>query len=206
MNEASRRLARCAAALLLLLAAAACESTPRNLVVLLPEADGHIGQVTVTAGGHSTVLDSAGAATGLDAPNAGPGAVFRLEEDKWDSIFKSAIAAQPTPPVSFTLYFLTDKTRMVRASRALFPEILAEIRRRAAPDVSIIGHTDRTGPETYNEPLSRRRARIILADLVKAGVDPHIIDYSWYGEKNPVVPTPDGVAEPRNRRVEVIVR
>ena len=206
MAERPKRLVRSAAALFLLVMAAACESTPRNLVVLLPGADGRVGQVTVTTAGGSTVLKTASAATGLDAGNAEPGEVFRLEDDKLDSIFKSAIAAQPTPPTSFTLYFRTGKTRMVRSSQALWPEILAEIQRRTVPDISIIGHTDRTGPDAYNEPLSRRRARIIRRNLVKAGVDIGIIDSSWHGEKNPIIPTPDGVAERRNRRVEIIVR
>lgn len=206
MSERARRLTKMGAALFLLVMAAACETTPRNMVVLLPETDGSVGQVTVTAAGRSTVLNTAGAATGLDTPSDGPAKIFLLNEDQLDPNFKLAIAAQPQPPVSFILYFLTGKTRMVPSSQARFPSILAEIRRRSTPDVSIIGHTDRAGPAAYNEPLSRRRAKIIRADFVKAGIDTRIIDYSWHGEKNPVVRTPDGVAERRNRRVEIIVR
>ena len=84
--------------------------------------------------------------------------------------------------------------------------LLSEIRRRKSPDIGIVGHTDRTGSDTYNEPLSRRRAGKIRDRLVKAGIESAIIDISWHGENNPIVRTPDGVAESRNRRVEIIVR
>ncbi len=206
MTKRTVQLTKSVAVMLLLLATAACESTPRDLIVLLPEADGKVGQVTVTTAGGSTTLSSASAATRLNSSNQAPGQVFQIKDENVDSICKSAIAAQPKPPTTFTLYFRTDRTRMTRPSNALWPNILAEIESRTAPDISIIGHTDRTGPESYNEPLSRRRARVIHKRLVKAGVDPDIIDYSWHGEKNPIIQTPDGAPERRNRRVEVIVR
>lgn len=206
MSEWKAWLARTGTGVFLLAMATACETTPRNLVVLLPEADGGVGEVTVTTAGGVTTLRTAGAATGFDAPKEAPPAIFTLEGEKLGSIFKSAIAAQPTPPTSLTLYFRTGRTRMARSSRALWPTILAEIRSRTAPDISIIGHTDRAGPDNYNERLSRRRARIIRRRLVKAGIDTDIIDFSWHGEKNPIIRTRDGVSERRNRRVEIIVR
>ena len=189
-----------------MVAGAACETTPRNLVVLLPEADGSLGEVTVKTARGTTVLNSARAATRLDTETSAPGQIFTMAEDDLDSIFRSAIAAQPAPPKTFTLYFRTGRTQMVAASRAQWPEIVAEIKGRRVPDVSIVGHTDRAGPEAFNEPLSRRRADIIRRNLIKAGIDAAIIEYSWHGENNPVVKTPDGVHERRNRRVEIIVR
>lgn len=198
--------ARTISPVLLILILAACDPTPRNLVVLLPDAEGKVGEVTVTTDGGITVLKTAGATTEFDTGNTPPSEPFNLTVDKLEAIFKPAIAAQPTPPISFTLYFRTGRTRMAAASQALWPTILAEIQSRPVPDISIIGHTDRVGPDTYNEPLSRRRARIIHKDLVKAGIDASIIDYSWHGEKNPIILTQDGVAERRNRRVEIIVR
>ena len=206
MSEWKAWLVRTATGVFLLAMTTACETTPRNLVVLLPEADGGVGEVTVTTAGGVTTLKTAGAATGFDAPKEAPPATITLEDEKLGSIFKSAISAQPTPPTGFTLYFRTGKTRMARSSEALWPTILAEIRSRAAPDVSIIGHTDRAGPDNYNERLSRRRARVIRKRLVKAGIDTGIIEFSWHGEKNPIIRTPDDVSERRNRRVEIFVR
>ena len=192
-----KRITTFAAGIVLLALAASCSQTPGTLVVLLPEDDGTVGKVSVTTAGGTTTLDTAGAA---------PGEVFQIKTERIDSIFERAIAAQPTPPVSFILYFRTGKTRMTVASRGQWPEILAEIRRRKTPDIGIVGHTDRAGPDAYNEPLSRRRAATIQKRLVKAGIEPDIIDISWHGENNPMIQTPDGVNERRNRRVELIVR
>lgn len=206
MTDSPGPLLRVAMGLLLLIIPAACESTPRNLVVLLPEPNGKVGQVTVNTAGGSTILKTAGAATRIESANAGPSEIFQIKDERVQSIFNSAIKAQPIPPMSFTLYFYTDSVRMKAASLAIWPGILSEIRRRKAPDVGLIGHTDRAGLDAYNEPLSRRRADMIRRRLVKEGVGSHVIDISWHGEKNPNVKTPDGVSEPRNRRVDVIVR
>jgi outer membrane protein OmpA-like peptidoglycan-associated protein len=205
-TDARKRLARAIVAITLMLGVAACSQGPKNLVVLLPEADGKVGEVSVTTAGGSTTLNAAGAATEVDSSAAAPGQVFQIEGDRVDTVFQPAISAQPTPPVAFTLYFRTGRTRMTRSSRARIKEILAEIERRDAPDIGIVGHTDRAGPTTYNEPLSRRRATIVRNLLVRAGIDSGIIEISWHGENNPIIETADGVNERRNRRVEVIVR
>ncbi len=205
-TDRRKRITTCASCIVLLALVASCSQTPDNLVVLLPEDDGTVGKVSVTTASGTTTLDTAGAATGLDSATAAPGKVFRIETKRINSIFESAIAAQPTPPVSFILYFRTGKTRMTASSRGQWSNILAEIRRRKSPDIGIVGHTDRAGPDAYNEPLSRRRAAIIQKRLVKAGIEPGIIDISWHGENNPIVQTPDGINERRNRRVELIVR
>ena len=42
--------------------------------------------------------------------------------------------------------------------------------------------------------------------LIGLGVGPDIIRIFSHGEGNPLIPTPDDVPEPRNRRVEVLVR
>ena len=42
--------------------------------------------------------------------------------------------------------------------------------------------------------------------LIGRGLDPALIEVDSHGEANPLIPTSDGVADPRNRRVEVFVR
>jgi outer membrane protein OmpA-like peptidoglycan-associated protein len=42
--------------------------------------------------------------------------------------------------------------------------------------------------------------------MVARGVDGKIIEVANHGKGNPLIPTPDGVAEPRNRRVEINIR
>jgi outer membrane protein OmpA-like peptidoglycan-associated protein len=77
---------------------------------------------------------------------------------------------------------------------------------RNSADISINGHTDSAGDDAYNYKLSLRRAEHILRLLEKLGIDPDIVVTNSHGEGNPLVPTADNVYEPRNRRVEVIIR
>lgn len=70
----------------------------------------------------------------------------------------------------------------------------------------MIGHTDRSGAKEFNMALSRRRAQRVRDLLVAEGIAPAAIRLAFHGEGNPLIPTADNVPEPRNRRVEVIVR
>ena len=68
------------------------------------------------------------------------------------------------------------------------------------------GHADRSGSPAYNQRLSQRRADNVAAELVRQGVSRNEIVVSAYGETRPLVPTADGVREPQNRRVEIVLR
>lgn len=69
--------------------------------------------------------------------------------------------------------------------------------------VKISGHADRSGPEAYNMRLAERRADAVREAFVAAGVSPISIVTGSRGESESAVPTPDGVKEPGNRRVEI---
>ena len=71
--------------------------------------------------------------------------------------------------------------------------------------ISINGHADRAGTETYNMDLSERRARFVMKALEEAGVPAKLMQYFAFGETDPAVPTADGVREPKNRRVEIYI-
>ena len=180
---------------------AGCAS--RTTVVLLPEAHGRDTAVTVTRGGGSVVLDQP-----YEAVREG---VFGLREfqstpQEVTSQFGPALAAQPARAATFTLYFVEGKDVLTDESRQLVETSLAEIARRPVPDVLVIGHTDLVGTHPSNDALSRQRAELIRNELIRLGVAAENIEVVARGKRDPVVPTPDGVAEPRNRRVEVIVR
>jgi outer membrane protein OmpA-like peptidoglycan-associated protein len=78
--------------------------------------------------------------------------------------------------------------------------------RRPAPEIAVIGHTDRVGSVQSNDALSLRRAQRIRDDMGKLGVPVDQIQVAGRGEREPLVATEDEVAEPRNRRVEISVR
>ncbi|HNB29145.1 MAG TPA: OmpA family protein [Alphaproteobacteria bacterium] len=185
---------------------AACSQTPDNLVVLLPEADGSVGSVVVTSTAGTQTLNEAGQATGVDAAGEKPVAPFVLPEEELQKTFGAAIAAQPKLPEVFILYFETGGAVLTPDSAGQLPDVVAAVKARPVPDISVVGHTDRVGTDAVNVPISIERANTVRDLLVKEGIDPAIIEVTSHGEENPLIPTADEVAEPRNRRVEVTVR
>jgi OOP family OmpA-OmpF porin len=71
--------------------------------------------------------------------------------------------------------------------------------------ITVTGHTDRSGPASYNMALSLRRANAVKEALVHDGVPASAIKVIGKGETQPLLPTDDGVREPQNRRVEIMV-
>lgn len=187
---------------LLALQLAAC-ATPQGSVVLLPERDGRDSAVLVDQGGRRLALAQPYA--GARLTSAGP-APQTWTAESVRSRFGAALAAQPLPPARFTLYFIEGKDEFTEASRQVIDGIFAEIARRPVPDVQVIGHTDTVGSDAVNDPLSRQRAEVVRNALLARGVAADNVVAIGRGKREPVVATADGVAEPRNRRVEIQVR
>lgn len=189
--------------ILLLLASCAC---PKNVFVLLPDSDGSVGAIELTNEKGSVLVDKAGEGLTVAGPDSPPLSAKPMSQAKIEQIFKAALAAEPLPSESFLLYFESGSTSLTARSRELIPQIIASIKVRESADVSVIGHTDRAGSKLYNLKLSSRRAENIRDLLVEQGVNPECLQVSSHGEGNPLVATSDNVAEPKNRRVEVVVR
>jgi len=178
----------------------------KTRVVLLPEADGTVGKLSVTAGGETVMLDTAydsAEAVDLEKPAEKTGVLDKAEVNKE---FSSALAAQPLPPVTYILNFEFGTAVLTKASMAMVPEILDSIRARKMVEISVSGHTDRVGPAAVNKKLAAVRAEQMAEILMENGVPESSIVVESHGEGNPLVPTADGVAEPKNRRVEVVIR
>jgi outer membrane protein OmpA-like peptidoglycan-associated protein len=86
-------------------------------------------------------------------------------------------------------------------------DVLATLVKAMSPcgwtTLTITGHADRSGTDAYNLDISQRRARNIAAMVTADGVPASAVTVQAKGESMPAVPTPDGVREPMNRRVEV---
>ncbi|MDB6002308.1 MAG: OmpA/MotB domain protein [Rhizobacter sp.] len=209
MHSAFLSVRTVAAAALLGLALVGCASVPappayNSYVVLLDNDDGSTGKVQVTGAAGTTVLDQSHEATFVGSP---AGQTFMVANDKLSQDFAPAIAATPMPPVSFLIYFDFGTTRLTAESRAAMPKIVAEVVKRPAPDISVIGHTDTVGDDTFNEALGLSRAKLVADLLVSGGkISPTHMALESHGKRNLLVATPDKTEEPRNRRVEVTVR
>ena len=188
----------------LLLAACAQPGAPsRDTIVLLPEQGGRQTAVIVDNGGKQVTLNQPYAAARTGAAEVQP---FQSDTAQVQAAFGAALAAQPARPRSFQLYFVEGSDAFTDETRATVEQIFAEIARRPVPEVAVIGHTDRVGTDQSNDALSLRRANLVRGELLKRGVAPENVQASGRGEREPLVPTADGVSEPRNRRVEIIVR
>jgi OmpA-OmpF porin, OOP family len=181
----------------------ACNTT-KELVVLLPGEDGQVGAVAIIEPQRTTLLDTPLEAAKIDTK----GRVTKdtLSEADVKRTFAEALAAQPPKALSFTLYFVEKSTEIMPDSRATLDALLAEVAKREAVEVQITGHTDRVGKVEDNDRLSMERAEAIRAVLIKNGLRASFIRVVGRGEREPLIPTPDEQAEPRNRRVEVLVR
>ena len=183
---------------------AACDAMP-DRIVLLPGPDGKLGAVLVRSAAGEVRLDTAYAAAEVTQA----GAIAKGQEDAASvgKRFGAVLAAQPARPVSFTVYFVTGSaTELAPESRAVMDALKAELVRRPAPEITVIGHTDRVGNEDANDALSASRAQTVSDMLVASGTKTFSLDVTGRGEREPLVATADGVAEPRNRRVEISVR
>ena len=190
-------------ALLLLCAGLLAACAPSSYLVLMPEEDGTIGTVQVSQGGQQTTLSAAHEGVVLGKADL---AAVELSEGRINKDFAGALAAQPRTPNTFLLYFEPGGTVLTEESAALVADIQQALRERPAPDVSIIGHTDRAGDDAINEALALERANTVnglLGDVLQPALE---VTIDSHGERNPLVPTDDGIEEARNRRVEVTIR
>ncbi len=179
-------------------------ATRNDIYVLLPGKDGKTGALVVDSQGQQQTLDTPYAAARVK--NVGSVEGFKSSETDVKQDFGPALEAQPKRPVSFYLYFQTDTDEFAPESKALVNQIFAEIARRPAPEVVIIGHTDRVGNPQYNDALSLRRAERCRDELIKLGIPKVRISVAGRGAREPEIPTANQVPEPRNRRVEISVR
>lgn len=191
--------------LLVLLLLASCAG-PKSLFVLLPDPDGSVGAIELTNEKGSMRVDKAGEGVAVAGPESPPVSAKPMSQAEIEKTFKSALAAEPLLPERFLLYFESGSTNLTAQSLALIPQILAAIKARESVDISIVGHTDRTGSRRYNLKLSNSRAEKVRDLLIDQGAVAKHLQVTSHGEGNPLIATPDNVAEPKNRRVEVIVR
>ncbi len=192
------------AGLALLLLAGCAKPMRDDLYVLMPDQEGKTGALRVESGGRQAVLDRPYASARVTEP--GRMAAGAVTEQEARQAFGAALEAQPARPTAFILYFLEGQDELTPDSRLLLGRILDEIARRPAPEIVVIGHTDRVGALPYNDALSLRRAERVRDELVKVGIAADRIRVAGRGEREPLVPTADDVAEARNRRVEINVR
>jgi hypothetical protein len=115
----------------------------------------------------------------------------------------------PPPPVaapqSFMVFFDWDRSNLSQQAVQTVGQAAAAFKARGSARITATGHTDTSGPDSYNMALSLRRANSVKNELVRDGVPADAVQVVGRGESNPLVATGDGVREPQNRRVEIVL-
>ncbi len=122
------------------------------------------------------------------------------------------MASPPPPPApapmavkSFIVFFDFDKSNITAEAQKTINDAVAAAKAGSSSRVTLTGHTDRSGSEQYNMALSLRRAEAVKANMIRQGIAANAIVVIGRGESQPLVPTADGVREPQNRRVEIVI-
>jgi outer membrane protein OmpA-like peptidoglycan-associated protein len=199
----AHRFARIATIALLILGVATAGCVPTERIVLLPEKDGRPTAVTVKQRDRQIVLDKPYDAATLTIAdpwryNATPAEI--------DGTFGAALAARPERATHYTLYFVEGSDELTEDSKAVFERVFTDLASRKVPDIVVVGHTDAVGSDKFNDELARKRADAVRTALVRRGIAEADVVAIGRGKRELLVPTPDGIAEPRNRRVEIVVR
>ena len=115
-------------------------------------------------------------------------------------------AAQRVDNRTYLVFFDWDRADLTDRARQIIAEAAQATTRVQVTRIEVSGNTDKSGTPAYNQGLSVRRAQNVASELVRLGVPRQAITTQGFGESRPLVPTADGVREPQNRRVEIVLR
>ena len=102
--------------------------------------------------------------------------------------------------------FDTGSASIRPAMRNVLDPFAGELRGDRNSRISIIGHTDSTGSDAINNPLSVQRAESVRDYLVTRGVPSEHVQTAGRGEREPVADNATDAGRARNRRVEIFLR
>ena len=102
-------------------------------------------------------------------------------------------------------FFGFDKAVILSAGKVKLDDLIAKVKDINLEVIVAVGHTDATGPASYNQALSVKRAGAVKAYLVSKGIDANRIYSEGKGETSPVADNSTRSGRSKNRRVEIEV-
>lgn len=115
--------------------------------------------------------------------------------------------AEPPPMIPeeamYLVFFNWDSSKLIPGAMSVLDAVAEEVKKNPPSQINVQGHADTSGDEKYNEKLAFRRAVAVRDALVKRGVSADLMVVESKGETELLVPTPDNVREPANRRVNI---
>ncbi len=181
------------------------QHTPKTTVILLDNESAHNAVVVGNNEGNITV-DQPYSFTTLAALDRQPSAVEKGDPDAIRQKYADQLNILPSKPVSMLFHFEPGTVDLSESSKNQVDELVHVITLHEPASVDIIGHSDRAGDADKNYALALERAEMVKKYLLDRNVTLERSSVTSHGENDPIIPTEDGVEEPQNRRVEVIVR
>ena len=181
------------------------QSQPTSSVVLLPDADGKTGSVVVQTDGRKQAVSSAYGRASVNKFGS-----IHLATDDLALVtqrYGNTLAARPPVPMSFTVFFeFGSAADIAVVFQPMLDQLRVMVMTYPAAEITVIGHTDRVGSLESNDALSLQRAETVRALIEQSGIGALVLEVAGRGEREPLVPTADEVAEAQNRRVEINLR
>ena len=109
----------------------------------------------------------------------------------------------PPPPAFYIVLFDSENAEITEAAQLVLHQVVQDYAVYSQAILMVTGRYDRSNTEEYANEMSRRMAENVRAYLVANGVPAGSIKLDWRGERDPLVSTPDGVAEAANRSVTI---
>lgn len=171
-------------------------------------AGGTIGAVIGKKAGNTAVGAIIGGAIGGTA-----GAFIGKKMDKQAKEIQQSIPGAEVIPyeegiiVKFDsgILFGVDKSELQAAAKQNIDNLAASLNKYPDTDIMVIGHTDASGSDSYNQSLSERRAASVKSYAVSKGVDSNRLKTVGKGESEPIASNDTAEGMSLNRRVEIVI-
>jgi OOP family OmpA-OmpF porin len=102
-------------------------------------------------------------------------------------------------------HFSTDKSIVREDDKTEIQAVADSMKSNPGSTATVVGHTDSTASDEYNQSLSERRAEAVKAVMVDQGVNADAIETSGRGESEPVGDNDTAEGRQENRRIEAVV-
>jgi outer membrane protein OmpA-like peptidoglycan-associated protein len=125
------------------------------------------------------------------------------------------VAASPPPSghiVTDSILFDVGSADIGEGDQAILDTVADILNGRRSPSgpasawrVTIVGHTDNTGPREVNQELSFERAQSVREALIQRGVDATALTIAGYGPDQPIADNATEEGQRQNRRIEFVI-
>lgn len=149
--------------------------------------------------------DAMNAIKGFMAPPPAPPAAEQFPAPITDNNLPKETV--PLAEAAFIVFFDWDRSDVTAGAGDVLDAVAKEVKgRNDVKTITIVGHADTSGSDSYNQRLSDRRAKAVKDGLVARGMSSDIIVTEARGESEPMVATADDVREPANRRAQITLQ